>query len=259
MPKGHIQSINNIGNEMVDPFGSNVAASQAYKTMERLVTATYMVTNLVPEQEPLRARIRDILNSLLEDTLHLRRGFNSLGSDSLKEIIAQVRLVMSLLDALYTSGLISSMNLNVLKGAFTKFSESILTLSEASSADGVELTPDYFELQSLSSGSDSAGNTKATRVQHRTASSFNNSNTLKSKNNSTSKVPNKQSTSRASKVRVNNIIEFITKRGSANVSELSEVITGCSNKTLQRDLTALVKKSILKKEGSKRWTRYLIA
>jgi len=56
--------------------------------------------------------------------------------------------------------------------------------------------------------------------------------------------------------RVSTIIDFITKRGSASTGDVAALITGCSSKTLQRDLTKLVTEGILKKEGEKRWTRY---
>jgi hypothetical protein len=253
MTKGHLQDIRHEVNLKVDPFGSNVAASQAYKTMERLTTATYMVTNLVPECEPMRNRIRDILNTLLEDTLRLRRGFNSLGSDTLKEIVARVRLTMSMLDALYTSGLISKMNLRVLKSAFSTFVESLISMSEAASADGIELTTDYFQIGTTES--DVNTNTPTYKPARKLQSNRYSATTQGSTQvqNNSSKLVN------SAKVRANNIIEFITKRGSASAGELATVITGCSSKTLQRDLNNLLKRNILKKEGSKRWTRYLMA
>ncbi len=256
MPKGHLQNIPTDTNIVVDPFGSNVAASQAYKTMERLVTATYMVTNLVPNTESLKIRIRDIINSLLEDTLRLRRGFNSLGSDTIKDIVAKVRLTMSLLDALYTAGLISKMNLSVLKGAFASFSQRLISMSEATSADGVELTEDYFN---TATQSDINANT-LTSITKSKVNKRDGKNIVSIDPKSLSKQSKTLNpTPKAAKIRVNNIIEFITKRGSASTGDLTAVVSNCSSKTLQRDLNNLVQQNILKREGTKRWTRYSIA
>ncbi len=256
MPKGHLQNIPSDTNIAVDPFGNNVAASQVYKAMERLVTATYMVTNLVPNTESLKVRIRDIVNSLLEDTLRLRRGFNSLGSDTIKDIVAKVRLTMSLLDALYTAGLISKMNLRVLKGAFASFSQRLISMSEATSADGVELTEDYFN---TTTQPDINTNTITSIIKNK-VNKRDNKNMVSVDSKSVSKQSKTlNSTPKAAKVRINNIIEFITKRGSASTGDLTSVVSNCSSKTLQRDLNNLVQQNILKREGTKRWTRYSIA
>lgn len=245
MPKGHRQIVANNNENTVDPFGNNVAASQAYKAMERLVTATYMVTNLVPEDEILRGRIRLLSNDLLESTLELHNGFNSLGKDAVREITAQVRLALSLLDTLSTAGLISQMNLTILKEAFVSFVDNLGAMAVASSADGVELTKDYFDASLKSSTPIKMANSSDTSRLGTPNESTNHTNHNRNNN--------------ASKVRVNNIIEFITKRGSASVGDLSTIITNCSSKTLQRSLAMLVSRNILVKEGNKRWTRYFLA
>ncbi len=41
-------------NMSVNPFGQNRVAEIAYKKIERLVLATYLITNFVPENENVR-------------------------------------------------------------------------------------------------------------------------------------------------------------------------------------------------------------
>ena len=43
---------------------------------------------------------------------------------------------------------------------------------------------------------------------------------------------------------------------SATIADLKKVFLSCSEKTLQRELVAMVKDGILKKTGDKRWSRY---
>ncbi len=247
MPKGHTQ-LQTIGNNtQVDPFGSNVAAALAYKKMERLMTATHMVTNNVPKSESSRERIRDIANSLLTDTIKLRGGFTSLGTDALENIIAQVRLLLSLLDALYTSGLVSEMNLRILKNAYIDFTQSLEAMSATRAAEGVELTAEYFsQAPQLSTTS----TTLAPRVGHIDAA--------QPIAEGKSRVQKQSAKERRSSARVSAIIDFITKRGSVGTGDLAQVITDCSSKTLQRDLTMLVASGKLVKSGHKRWTKYAL-
>ncbi len=245
-----------VGNNTdVDPFGANAAAALAYKKMERLVTATYMVTNYVPKSENLRQRVRDIASNLLTDTITLRSGFTSLGIDALSNIIAQVRTTLSMLDALYASGLISEMNLKVLKSAYTDFTQSLSAMAQGSASDGVELTSEYFsQAQATQKTSKQGLDVKSNRsgeialLRKKEVVPINKHSVDKPKARSNKGTE-----------RVQTIIDFITKRGSASTGDVAQLITDCSSKTLQRDLNKLVQDGVLIKNGEKRWTRYSIA
>jgi DNA-binding transcriptional ArsR family regulator len=54
------------------------------------------------------------------------------------------------------------------------------------------------------------------------------------------------------------ILEFLSERESAKISDLTEFFHEVSSKTIQRDLQDLVNKGILKKEGERRWTVYSV-
>jgi hypothetical protein len=43
------------------------------------------------------------------------------------------------------------------------------------------------------------------------------------------------------------------------IKDVSPLVTGCSEKTIQRELSAMVRSGILKKVGEKRWSRYSLA
>ena len=43
------------------------------------------------------------------------------------------------------------------------------------------------------------------------------------------------------------------------IKDVSPLIKGCSEKTIQRELLSMVKSGILKKEGEKRWSKYSLA
>ena len=52
------------------------------------------------------------------------------------------------------------------------------------------------------------------------------------------------------------ILEYIATSREAKISDFFSVLAGVSSKTIQRDLSELVDKNFLKKQGDKRWTTY---
>jgi len=60
-------------------------------------------------------------------------------------------------------------------------------------------------------------------------------------------------------VRRDRILSLLRLKGKVSVRDVSEVIKDCSEKTLQRELVALVKDGVLKKEGERRWSTYSLA
>jgi hypothetical protein len=52
------------------------------------------------------------------------------------------------------------------------------------------------------------------------------------------------------------ILSILQHKDSVNVKDISALITECSEKTLQRELSVLHKQNVLKKEGERRWSRY---
>lgn len=55
------------------------------------------------------------------------------------------------------------------------------------------------------------------------------------------------------------ILSTIRSRGESSIKDLTDVIKGCSEKTIQRELIALVGSGDLLKTGERRWSRYTIA
>ena len=54
------------------------------------------------------------------------------------------------------------------------------------------------------------------------------------------------------------IIEFIRQKGWSSIKEIAQAVPNFSSKTVQRELSELVKTGALKKEGDRRWSRYLV-
>jgi DNA-binding transcriptional ArsR family regulator len=55
------------------------------------------------------------------------------------------------------------------------------------------------------------------------------------------------------------VVAVVREKGQAYIKDISTVIRGVSEKTVQRELQALVKEGILHKQGERRWTLYSLA
>ena len=54
------------------------------------------------------------------------------------------------------------------------------------------------------------------------------------------------------------ILDLVKKKKEVSIKDISIVISDCSGKTIQRELTSLIKDNILNKKGEKRWSRYFL-
>jgi hypothetical protein len=45
-------------------------------------------------------------------------------------------------------------------------------------------------------------------------------------------------------------------KGEATIKDISEIITDCSEKTIQRELNAMIEDNIVKRQGERRWSKY---
>jgi DNA-binding HxlR family transcriptional regulator len=59
--------------------------------------------------------------------------------------------------------------------------------------------------------------------------------------------------------RQSTIIALLKRKKEIMIKDVSPLIPGCSEKTIQRELSEMVETGILRKLGAKRWTRYTLA
>jgi len=56
--------------------------------------------------------------------------------------------------------------------------------------------------------------------------------------------------------RIRTILEA---KGEATIKDISEIVTDCSEKTIQRELNAMIEDNIVKRQGERRWSKYSVA
>ncbi len=53
------------------------------------------------------------------------------------------------------------------------------------------------------------------------------------------------------------ILNYIREKKSVSIKDIGKVVRGCSEKTIQRELAALIERGLIRRVGKRRWSQYL--
>ena len=248
----------------------------SYKKTNKLVTALYMVTDIIDKNEPLRNKLRTLGIGIISDIY-----------TQPMDACRKVSELMSLLDIASSIHIISPMNCNILRREFVELGHSIQELGDGESIlarveKKINLAGFFDEEESKDLSISHERNSHSLGVQKgRTL--------LKAIKDMSNKVPapyvppwrdglrsdrnqrhqTAQDFSVLKKKRREDIVNIIKiLGGSATITDIKDKtkalpagvgsLANCGEKTLQRELVSMLKDGVLYKEGSKRWTQYLI-
>src|ERR1035437_1026431 len=105
---------------MPAPYAVNVSHSEgvvSYTKTNKLITALYMVTDIVDKDEPLRNKLRTLGVEILSDITSPRGTLGNAGG--------KISELMSFLDIASAVNIISGMNCNILRKEFLELDQSI--------------------------------------------------------------------------------------------------------------------------------------
>ena len=186
--------------------------------VERLVSALYMVTDLINTNDPLKWRMRKSGVVLLTEVGKL----SELSPAERKKVINSAREVIleivSLLEVAVSSGLISRMNHALLKKEFINIP---LLLERIGKEDAPK---SIGQIQGHSIGHEKVIKDKGFLVKK--------------------------------EARKSQITKVFAGGKVFSLSDISDMFRDFGSKMIQRDLLDLVKSGVLKKTGNKRWSRY---
>lgn len=264
-------------NSALIPYAGGVLHSVAYSKTNKLITALFMVTDIMDQSEPLRQKLRTLGTEVVSDVYSLSI---TPSSHNVVQAISKISETLSFLDIATTINLISQMNSNILKKEFINLKKSIEDSAQNSKIIGGQNNLAEFlkeELQEVSepvqSNIQSVGqsqynfSTPSTRLGVQKGSTL-----MKAISDTTSLMSNKNSTSKTGdsfdilkKDRRAEIISIIKNSASAGATitdirtKAKGALASVGEKTLQRELISMVKDNLLKKTGEKRWSRYFLA
>lgn len=221
------------------------------KKTEKLVSALYLLTSFFSDLEPMKWRLRELGGSLV----------------SVREKQNTVHEIMGLLTIAKNAGLVSDMNYGIIYKEFEKIAPAKNDLEEML----VELPQPEHRLENRTEPNPSQSHSYSEyKVENRVQSKpheylpsvEHHEQMLKDRNVRDIRAPKERSDG-AVAVKKNSrqtaILSLLKKKKEIMVRDVSPFIEGVSEKTIQRELLAMVNKGILRKEGEKRWSRYSLA
>ena len=259
-----------------------------YKKVERIVSAFYLISNLLPENEPVRWQFRNIGVGAISQLLSLTSN-PLLKPEVLHRLTTDLVRLLSLLDVTYVAGLVSEMNFTLLKKELEQLLETLNVKDVLVAPQGSKkgsLNKEFFAvpLDQLGQGSLSHGADLASAYPAFPGSSFQKpealAHTWSDVSHVTRKINKRQNKGHYTKdnssgtshgslegsqdyttstQRQASIVELLKSKSNLTIKDFTMVIKGCSDKTIQRELLRLVKLGVLKKDGERRWSRYSLA
>lgn len=195
---------------------------------ERLATAIHVVTSFVSREEPIRALLRSAALDLVRLSIDRSR-LVDMGPETYATRCAEVAAILSTAES---AGLVSSMNAKLIVDEYARLADFV---KERYAFIRMQVT----DIQDFI-GSIGQQDNKGHRGQQ----------TYRTKDTQAIKDIAHTSGRRA------DILALFGSKDRISIKDAVHAVVGVSEKTLQRDLLALVAEGVLIKEGERRWSLY---
>ncbi len=193
---------------------------------ERLASALYLVTSFFDDKEPLKWRLRALSTDLV--------------SESIKDKSNTTMEILSLFSVAKTAGVVSEMNYDILVRELSRFKQEV------------------EKPLALAFPHETALDEKAL-PQTQQKAKYIEDNVAVKKTDEKLVLKEFGAVSVKKNTRQSIIISVLKRKKEIMIKDISPMISGCSEKTIQRELLAMVQAGILRKIGEKRWSRYSLA
>lgn len=210
--------------------------SETNSKYHKLASAIYLMTSFFADQEPLKWRLRSLSADLVSDSLKDKGGIS--------------REIISFFGVAKAAGLVSPANHEILASELGKLAHeaeapllALLQQPEAK-AEPAPATPEL--LPEVAKPAPPQPRPERELLPHVEPVK---DNTLKEYGAVSVKKNSRQSI----------IIGLLKRKKEIMIKDVSPLISGCSEKTIQRELSEMVTAGVLKRIGEKRWTRYSLA
>lgn len=267
----------------------------AVKKTERLARAIYLITNFFSDNEPIKWNLRRESIDLLENFSRFTDSTDTHSSVDLSFIKHSLKNSLATLGVAHTGGLISEMNFSILRHEYeTLLTELEAELGDDGKHTSLLFPKDFFEVsggEGASAGAtrylygatydrpreraqtasiDPASATQETDVRapedtvattspREATTPQGQPKPLKDikdtkRTRAPERAPTTDSSSRTNRRDV--ILQLVKDRKEISVKDVAREIQDVSEKTLQREVVALVDEGVLERVGSRRWSRY---
>lgn len=236
----------------IDIFGNNVLLLYLSKKTERLTSAVYILTDSFLSSEPLKTHLRSVCLRLVSDFAELLSLRDSV--TALPKNLSTVGEILMLLAVSARVRLISDENVKVLEEEYRKLAQLLIDRVPRH-LNGPHFTPSDFEIKTrVFQDTVEAG----TAMEPRRSIFADRGGSGRQDRTSDYGVSKDAHVARATDrgVRRAQILSEIARKGKVTIRDVSAVVKGHSEKTIQRELASLVFEGVLKREGERRWSTY---
>ncbi|MBU6310811.1 DeoR family transcriptional regulator [Patescibacteria group bacterium] len=195
---------------------------------ERLSTAIHVVTGFIGKDEPIRKFLREISITLMSAATDRTR-LAELGPESFSSRCAEVGHLLNTAEA---SGLVSAMNARLIADEYAKLATFVSDRYEFIRLQTADIKDTFTIRHSQDSKKTPVANSVAIEDG------------LYIKDTST--VSGRKA----------DLLSLFNTRDKISIKDAVQSVRGVSEKTIQRDLLALVADGVLVKEGERRWSVY---
>ncbi len=205
--------------------------------VEKLASALYLITGFFTDQEPLKWKLRSLASELVSSSMSLKKDFFKEKEVAISETKNLILKITKLLSLAKNAGLISTENHDLMEAEFVRCLNNL---------DYPVSISDFLNMESPKSRIKDINDTLMIRDKNEYEPR---EKSLKGFGAVTVKKNSRQ----------NVIISILKRKKEVMIKDVSPLINGCSEKTIQRELSEMVRSGVLKRVGEKRWSRYSLA
>lgn len=232
-----------------------------FKKSEKLATAIHMLTDFFDDKESLKWRLREESVSFLSfvNSFVHNPGVRIVPSG----IEAHAQGVLSLLELGRNTRLVSPMNFSILKDEYRSIAGALYR--EIESKDGssdFEFPEKFFSGESIhhvashggNGGSEVALKDKALPDKEH----IKDTEKIRDFNLENNDFYDDASNVYKKEFRRESILKILRAKGDITIKDIAYLVKGISEKTIQRELISLINEGIVRREGKRRWSRYVL-
>lgn len=197
------------------------------KKPEKLASALYLITSFFDDQEPIKWKLRTLASKFVSLTMSFKE--RQIATLETKNIVLEI---IGFLSIVKNAGLVSTGNHDLMQEELMKYADSL---------DYPINISDFLNIESSKPRVKEIGGSQMI------------------KDKSGYKLPEVGAVSIKKTNRRSAIIAVLKRKKEIMIKDISPLINGCSEKTIQRELSAMVRAGVLRKMGEKRWSHYSLA
>ncbi|MBU3668653.1 MAG: hypothetical protein FGM57_01655 [Candidatus Taylorbacteria bacterium] len=279
------------GTEKLLSFIKDNKVSYLCKKVSQITKATCLVTAHIEENKEIRMKLRSTALDMSDIAISSLCNSGTLSIKDRDVILSKSLFLVNLVELAHALKLISESNSDILLGQIKSFMFEVEELSHKISPQPSLKMSDFESEMFIQAPKPivdekvvlekpkpiietlSVSNPKEASLTRTSRSSFHPTNavfrqrlatskTLEDLHGLSSTIPGKEESKSApfaKSGRQELIINTIAAKGELSIKDLEGVVKGCSEKTIQRELLALVEQGVLTKTGERRWSRYALA